>query len=213
MLVPVGGGKDSAVTLELLKGAGVPVYAYIINSRGATIHTTEAAGLDEDNVIYVKRTLDQNMLELNRQGYLNGHTPFSALVAFSGIMAARMAGLSYVALSNESSANESTVKGSTVNHQYSKSFKFEEDFHRYEAEYLPGSAYYFSMLRPLSEFQIARFLHSRSSTMPFQELQCRQQNRQLVRTLPQVPLCISDSVPVPFGGRGGEDFRKKYAAG
>ena len=68
-----------------------------------------------------------------------------------------MAGLSYVALSNESSANESTVKGSTVNHQYSKSFKFEEDFHRYEAEYLPGSAYYFSMLRPLSEFQIARF--------------------------------------------------------
>lgn len=62
-----------------------------------------------------------------------------------------------MALSNESSANESTVKGSTVNHQYSKSFKFEEDFHRYEAEYLPGSAYYFSMLRPLSEFQIARF--------------------------------------------------------
>ena len=72
-----------------------------------------------------------------------------------------------MALSNESSANESTVKGSTVNHQYSKSFKFEEDFHCYEAEYLPGSAYYFSMLRPLSEFQIARFLHSRSSTMPF----------------------------------------------
>ena len=58
MLVPVGGGKDSAVTLELLKGAGVPVYAYIINSRGATIHTTEAAGLDEDHVIYVKRTLE-----------------------------------------------------------------------------------------------------------------------------------------------------------
>ncbi len=157
VLVPVGGGKDSAVTLELLKGLGVPVYAYIINSRGATIHTAEAAGLDESQVIYVKRTLDQNMLELNRQGYLNGHTPFSALVAFSSIMAARMAGLSYVALSNESSANESTVKGSTVNHQYSKSFKFEEDFHRYEAEYLPGSAYYFSMLRPLSEFQIARF--------------------------------------------------------
>ena len=43
--------------------------------------------MDEDHVIYVKRTLDQNMLELNRQGYLNGHTPFSALVAFSGIMA------------------------------------------------------------------------------------------------------------------------------
>ena len=64
------------------------------------------------------------MLQLNKEGFLNGHTPFSALVAFSSVIAARMAGLSYIALSNESSANESTVQGSTVNHQYSKSFKF-----------------------------------------------------------------------------------------
>lgn len=157
VLVPIGGGKDSAVTLELLRLAGKPVCAYIINPRGATIHTTEVAGLDASHVISAKRTLDSNMLELNRQGYLNGHTPFSALVAFSGIIAARMHGLTMVALSNESSANESTVQGSTVNHQYSKSFKFEEDFHYYQTTYLNGSAYYFSMLRPLSEFQIARF--------------------------------------------------------
>lgn len=157
VLVPIGGGKDSAVTLELLKKAGEPVTAYIINPRGATIHTTEAADLDAAHVISVKRTLDKNMLELNRQGYLNGHTPFSALVAFSGVIAARMAGLSYVALSNESSANESTVAGSTVNHQYSKSFQFEKDFHRYRKRWLPGSALYFSMLRPLSEFQIAKY--------------------------------------------------------
>ena len=157
VLVPIGGGKDSAVTLELLRLAGKPVCAYIINPRGATIHTTEVAGLDAAHVISAKRTLDPNMLELNRQGYLNGHTPFSALVAFSGIIAARMHGLTMVALSNESSANESTVQGSTVNHQYSKSFKFEEDFHYYQTTYLKGSAYYFSMLRPLSEFQIARF--------------------------------------------------------
>lgn len=157
VLVPIGGGKDSAVTLELLRLAGKPVCAYIINPRGATIHTTEVAGLDASHVISAKRTLDSNMLELNRQGYLNGHTPFSALVAFSGIIAARMHGLTMVALSNESSANESTVQGSTVNHQYSKSFKFEQDFHYYQTTYLKGSAYYFSMLRPLSEFQIARF--------------------------------------------------------
>lgn len=157
VLVPIGGGKDSAVTLELLRLAGKPVCAYIINPRGATIHTTEVAGLDAAHVISAKRTLDSNMLELNCQGYLNGHTPFSALVAFSGIIAARMHGLTMVALSNESSANESTVQCSTVNHQYSKSFKFEEDFHYYQTTYLKGSAYYFSMLRPLSEFQIARF--------------------------------------------------------
>ncbi len=157
VLVPVGGGKDSAVTLELLRKAGVPLYAYIINPRGATVHTTAAAGLDPAHVIAVRRTLDGNMLELNRQGYLNGHTPFSALVAFSSVIAARLYGLSYIALSNEASANESTVQGSTVNHQYSKSMKFEEDFHWYQRNYLPGSAFYFSMLRPLSEFQIARY--------------------------------------------------------
>lgn len=103
----------------------------------------------------VKRTLDQRMLELNRQGYLNGHTPFSALVAFSSLIGAAILDLDYVALSNESSANESTVPGSSVNHQYSKSFEFEKDFHQYAGRYLPGSAYYFSLLRPLSEFQIA----------------------------------------------------------
>ena len=157
VLVPIGGGKDSAVTLELLRLAGKSIYAYIINPRGATIHTTEVAGLDAAHVISAKRTLDPNMLELNRQGYLNGHTPFSALVAFSSLIAARLLNLSYVALSNESSANESTVAGSTVNHQYSKSFEFEQDFHDYVLRYLPGNAYYFSLLRPLSEFQIAKY--------------------------------------------------------
>lgn len=157
VLVPIGGGKDSVVTLDLLRRAGLPVYGYIINPRGATVNTAVAAGLDEGRVMSVRRTLDPNMLELNRRGYLNGHTPFSALVAFSSLIAARLLNLSYVALSNESSANESTVAGSTVNHQYSKSFEFEQDFHDYVRRYLPGNAYYFSLLRPLSEFQIAKY--------------------------------------------------------
>ena len=157
VLVPIGGGKDSVVTLELLRRAGKKITGYIINPRGATIHTAEKAALDGEHVICAKRTLDPNMLELNRQGYLNGHTPFSALVAFSSILAARLWGLSMIALSNESSANESTVQGSTVNHQYSKRFKFEQDFHWYQTHYLEGSAGYFSLLRPLSEFQIARY--------------------------------------------------------
>lgn len=157
VLIPIGGGKDSAVTLELLKEAGQRVMGYIINPRGATLQTAEKAGLSESQVICVRRTLDKNMLELNKQGFLNGHTPFSAIVAFSSLIAARLYGLFWVALSNESSANESTVAGSMVNHQYSKSFRFEKDFHDYAARYLPGSAYYFSLLRPLSEFQIARY--------------------------------------------------------
>ena len=156
-LVPIGGGKDSAVTIELLKKAGQDCCCYIINPRGATSNTAKAAGFSEEQIKIARRTLDKNMLELNKQGYLNGHTPFSALVAFSSTITAYLQGLHYIALSNESSANESTVKGSTVNHQYSKSFEFESDFHNYEKKWLHSGTYYFSMLRPLSEFQIAKY--------------------------------------------------------
>lgn len=156
-LVPVGGGKDSVVSLELLRKAKRDVCAYIINPRGATVNTTIAAGLSENQVYSCKRTLDKRMLELNAKGFLNGHTPFSAIVAFSATLTAWLKDMQYITLSNEASANESTVKGSYVNHQYSKSFKFENDFYEYEKEFIGSGTRYFSLLRPLSEFQIARF--------------------------------------------------------
>lgn len=156
-LIPIGGGKDSIVTLELLKGEREKNRCYIINPRGATIKSAETAGYDKNQIVSVSRTLDHNMLELNKQGFLNGHTPFSALVAFSSVLSAYITGRKYVVLSNESSANESTVAGTNVNHQYSKSFQFEQDFHNYEAKYIGSGVYYFSLLRPWSEFQIAEY--------------------------------------------------------
>ncbi|MBQ9699476.1 MAG: hypothetical protein IJV71_02530 [Lachnospiraceae bacterium] len=156
-LIPIGGGKDSALTLSILQDEKDTNYCYIINPRGATIETYRAAGYGEEKVIAARRTLDKNMIELNKQGYLNGHTPFSAIVSFSATIAAYINGLKYIVLSNESSANESTVEGSYVNHQYSKSFKYENDFHTYEKEYIGSGTYYFSLLRPMSEFQIAKY--------------------------------------------------------
>ncbi len=157
VLVPVGGGKDSVVSIELLKKSGKDLKCYIINPRGATTNTVLAGGFDEADTVVAKRTLDKNMIRLNGEGFLNGHTPFSAIVAFSSIISAYVNGLEYVALSNEASANESTVKDSTVNHQYSKSFKFEQDFTNYETAYIGSGVKYFSLLRPLSEYQIAKF--------------------------------------------------------
>lgn len=155
-LIPIGGGKDSAVTLELLKNTGKKCICYIINPRGATLNTVSAGGFTENETYITKRILDKKMIELNKQGFLNGHTPFSAIVAFSSTISAYLLNLNYIALSNEDSANESTVAGSTVNHQYSKSFEFEKDFHEYEKQYIKSGTYYFSLLRPYSEFQIAR---------------------------------------------------------
>ncbi len=153
VMIPVGGGKDSVVSIELLKDK-CQCMPYIINSRGATEETVVAAQLKEQT-IYARRTLDKNMLDLNKEGYLNGHTPFSALVAFSSIIAGYLNNLNFVALSNESSANESTVADSYVNHQYSKSYEFEADFRHYERTFIGSGVFYFSFLRPLSELQIA----------------------------------------------------------
>ena len=99
--------------------------------------------------------LDKKIIELNALGYLNGHTPFSAMAAFSSVLSAYVNGKKYVALSNESSANESTVEGTSVNHQYSKTFAFEKAFCDYIEKYVPCNVQYFSLLRPYSEFQIA----------------------------------------------------------
>lgn len=152
-LIPVGGGKDSVVSLEVLKGSGNNL-ALIMNPRGASIATANIGGFEHKTFV-VKRILDKKLLELNKEGYLNGHTPFSALLAFVSVLAAAVSGKKYIALSNESSANESTVIGTKVNHQYSKSLEFEKDFRDYVSKNLTNDIKYFSLLRPISELQIA----------------------------------------------------------
>lgn len=158
-LVPVGGGKDSVVTLELLKKSHEPITPYIINPRGATLGCVEAAEIPLCNAVLPRRTIDKTLLERNAAGWINGHTPFSAVVAFSSLFFGYLCGVKYIALSNESSANETYVEGADVNHQYSKSTEFERDFREYctnsfgEFSNIPE---YFSLLRPLSEWQIAR---------------------------------------------------------
>ena len=155
-LLPIGGGKDSVVTLELLSEMGRErVIPLIMNPRGATVGCIEAANYTMDDVLVIHRTIDPQLLQLNSQGCLNGHTPFSAMLAFYTLLAAQLSGHCRIALSNENSANESTVVGTSVNHQYSKSLEFENDFRRYVAEHISPDYGYFSFLRPLSELQIA----------------------------------------------------------
>ncbi|MCQ2327679.1 MAG: UDP-N-acetylmuramoyl-L-alanine--D-glutamate ligase [Bacteroidales bacterium] len=153
-IVPIGGGKDSVVSLELLRGKGKKINPFVINSRGATKDCLEVAGFD--NYLQVKRTIDKTLIDLNSQGYLNGHTPFSAMLAFTSLLSAALSEKKYIALSNESSANESTVKGMTINHQYSKSLEFEDDFRAYYKEFICEDFEYFSLLRPISELRIAQ---------------------------------------------------------
>lgn len=148
-LIPVGGGKDSNVTLELLKEEDNT--CFIINPKGANI---ECANISGYNTITIKRILDKKIIELNKEGFLNGHTPFSAIVAFTSFLCAYLSNKKYIILSNEDSANQSTVIGTNINHQYSKTYEFENDFNEYTKKYFNIDIKYFSLLRPLTEFQI-----------------------------------------------------------
>lgn len=155
-LIPVGGGKDSVVTLELLKEYKDKNSCYILNPRGATLNCAHTAEYSDNQIIGVKRTIDKQLLELNAMGYLNGHTPISSVIAFSSWIFAYCSGKKYIALSNESSANESNISGTQINHQYSKSTEFEADFRYYTKTYFSALPEYFSMLRPWSEWQITK---------------------------------------------------------
>lgn len=155
VLVPIGGGKDSVVTLELLSKTE-KIRPFIMNPRGATLECARVAGFGNEGYIEINRRLDPLLLNLNSRGFLNGHTPFSALLAFYSLLVSTLSGHRHIALSNESSANEPTVAGTNVNHQYSKSIGFESDFRDYVKSYISPDINYFSFLRPLNELQIAR---------------------------------------------------------
>lgn len=155
VIVPIGGGKDSVVTVELLNKSE-QIRPFIMNPRGATLECVRVAGFGKDGFIEVNRRLDPLLLELNSQGFLNGHTPFSALLAYYSLLISAISGHRHIALSNESSANEPTVAGTDVNHQYSKSYAFESDFRDYVKQYISPDFNYFSFLRPLNELRIAQ---------------------------------------------------------
>lgn len=157
ILIPVGGGKDSAVTLEILGNHSKDVGTFAINPTPAAIDLIRAKNIN--NNINVERNLDPKIIELNNQGYLNGHVPISALFAFTSVFSADLFGYTHVAISNERSSNEGNVEflGQQVNHQYSKTFEFEVDFQNYIKKYFDDQApFYFSFLRPLFELQIAQ---------------------------------------------------------
>lgn len=154
-LVPVGGGKDSFVTLELLRAQKENLTPFLLNSSWEQRSTLSAFGFPLSHAALARRTIDPQLLELNRQGFWNGHTPFSALLAFAALLTAVTLGRRWIVLSNEASADEPTVPGSEINHQYSKSFAFERDFAEYTARWMTPSVGYFSLLRPWNELQIA----------------------------------------------------------
>ncbi len=166
VIVPIGGGKDSVVTLEALRKER-QVIPFIINPRGATLDCARIAGFpNEEDIVILQREIAPQLLELNKQGFLNGHTPFSAMLSFYSLLVSYGTDTRDVALSNESSANEPTIPGTKINHQYSKTIEYEEDFRYYVKTFLNDSNHYYSYLRPYTELQIAEMFAQHPQYFP-----------------------------------------------
>jgi hypothetical protein len=155
-LVAMGGGKDSLVGLGLLIEAGLEVQPICVGGSPLIRETVKAAGLP---LIRIGRKLAPELVEMNRLGAWNGHIPITAINSAVLLCASILYGYKYIVFSNERSADEATLlaaDGTLVNHQYSKSSRFEHDFRQIIRSHVSPDVEYFSILRPYSELEIVR---------------------------------------------------------
>lgn len=154
-LIGLGGGKDSLVSVETLRGQS-HVATWSANHRSQLEPLVKRIGLPH---FWVEREWDQQLLELSGQDAYNGHVPISAILSCTGLVAAILSGFRDIVVSNENSASEPTLhyQGLDINHQYSKSLEYEQDFQVCLSRVFGTSQRYYSLLRPFSEIRIAEF--------------------------------------------------------
>ena len=154
-LVAIGGGKDSLVSIEALRKAGVAQTVVWVGSSPLIKACAERTGLPTLNI---SRSLAPELFEMNKLGALNGHIPVTAINSAILVMAALLHDADQVVFSNERSASYGSLIPGTgeVNHQWSKSWAFERDFAAHLRSHVAQDVNYFSLIRPFSELAVAR---------------------------------------------------------
>lgn len=154
-LVAIGGGKDSLVSIEALRRAGVAQTVSWIGSSQLIAACAARTGLPTLNI---GRAIAPELFELNRQGAYNGHIPVTAINSAILVVAALLRGVDQVVFSNERSASYGSMIPGTgeVNHQWSKGWVFESLFGAHVQRHVAADLQYYSLLRPFSELAVAR---------------------------------------------------------
>ena len=154
-VVAIGGGKDSLVSIEALRAAGVAQTVTWVGGSPLIAACAARTGLPTLNI---GRALSPLLFELNRRGALNGHIPVTAVNSAILALAALLHGHDQVVFSNERSASYGSLIPGTgeVNHQWSKGWDFERDFAAHLRSHVAADLRYYSLLRPFSELAVAR---------------------------------------------------------
>ncbi|MCX6823187.1 MAG: hypothetical protein NTX91_04335 [candidate division SR1 bacterium] len=155
IMVAIGGGKDSLVSVELVKKLGLPFYTSTFGKDYA-LHQMVSKKIDAARLV-MQRTMDEKLFEMNEAGYYNGHVPISGIIAFVLVTAAYLYDYNFIVMSNEKSASEGNtiMDGIEINHQRSKSLDFELAFAEYLQHAITNDVTYFSLLRGMYEIKIA----------------------------------------------------------
>lgn len=159
LLVPFGGGVDSIVTVDGVRGAAEDTALFVVARRGDLYDAIEApAAVTGLKILRASRVIDPKVLRSRELGYRNGHVPVTGVISAITVAAALLDGRDTVIMSNEWSASSGNVErnGRLVNHQWSKSLEFEDLFRAALAEALPRPVDYFSWLRATSELWVAK---------------------------------------------------------
>ena len=154
-LTAIGGGKDSLVSIEALRGVDVDQTVTWIGGSQLIRACADRTGLPTLNI---QRQLAPELFEYNRQGAWNGHIPVTAINSAIMVLAALLVDADQVVFSNERSASYGSLIEGTgeVNHQWSKGWTFERDFGGYVEKRIAADLHYYSLLRPMSELAVAR---------------------------------------------------------
>ncbi len=155
-MIAIGWGKDSLVSIELVKKLNIPFYTSTFG-KDYYLHKVVGDSIGAPRLLMI-RTMDPKIFDMNQQGYYNGHVPISGIIAFVLVTAAYLYNYKYIIMSNEKSANEgnTVMDGIEINHQRSKSYQFESDFSQYIKKYMSPDIEYFSLLRWMYEIKIAK---------------------------------------------------------
>lgn len=154
-LVAIGGGKDSLVSIEALRAAGVE---QTVSWVGGSQLIAACAARTDLPTLNISRALAPELFDYNRQGAWNGHIPVTAVNSAILVLAALLQGVNQVVFSNERSASYGSMIPGTgeVNHQWSKGWAFEQAFGEHVQKHVAADLHYYSLLRPLSELAVAR---------------------------------------------------------
>ena len=154
-LVAIGGGKDSLVSIEALRSAGIAQTVTWIGGSQLIRACADRTGLPTLNI---GRQIAPELFAYNRLGAWNGHIPVTAINSAILVFAAVVLGVDQVVFSNERSASYgSQIEGTgEVNHQWSKGWAFEQAFAAHVRRHVAPELRYYSLLRPLSELAVAR---------------------------------------------------------